>query len=144
VGVLSAFDLNGFLACAFELRGLMSLDLDRAVAVDALEQAAVLFDAGGGAWRRDRVLEVLRNQGSRGRRVAAALGPTSLTERERDVARLAAQGYSAREIGEKLFIGARTVEGHLARAYAKLGVSSKVELARRAEELGLGTGDQNA
>lgn len=132
-------------ACAFELQGLMSLDLDRAVAVDALEQAAALFDAGGGAWRRDRVLEVLRNQGSRGRRVAAAaLGPTSLTERERDVARLAAQGHSAREIGEKLFIGARTVEGHLARAYAKLGVSSKVELARRAEELGLGPEGGNA
>ena len=137
--------MNGFLACAFELQGLMSLDLDRAVAVDALEQAAALFEAGGGAWRRDRVLEVLRNQGSRGRRVAAAaLGPTSLTERERDVARLAAQGYSAREIGEKLFIGARTVEGHLARAYAKLGVSSKVELARRAEELGLGPEGGNA
>ncbi|HKY77382.1 MAG TPA: LuxR C-terminal-related transcriptional regulator [Acidimicrobiia bacterium] len=145
VELLSAFDMNGFLACAFELQGLMSLDLDRAVAVDALEQAAALFDAGGGAWRRDRVLEVLRNQGSRGRRVAAAaLGPTSLTERERDVARLAAEGYSAREIGEKLFIGARTVEGHLARAYAKLGVSSKVELARRAEELGLGPQDGNA
>ncbi len=145
VELLSAFEMNGFLACAFELQGLMSLDLDRAVAVDALEQAAALFDAGGGAWRRDRVLEVLRNQGSRGRRVAAAaLGPTSLTERERDVARLAAQGYSAREIGEKLFIGARTVEGHLARAYAKLGVSSKVELARRAEELGLGPEGGNA
>ena len=145
VELLSAFDMNGHLACSFELQGLMSLDLDRAVAVDALEQAAALFDAGGGVWRRDRVLEVLRDQGSRGRRVAAAaLGPTSLTERERDVARLAAQGFSAREIGEKLFIGARTVEGHLARAYAKLGVSSKVELARRAEELGLGEEDGNA
>jgi DNA-binding NarL/FixJ family response regulator len=145
VEVLSAFDMKGYLACAFELQGLMSLDLDRAVAVDSLEQAAALFDAGGGSWRRDRVLEVLRNQGSRGRRVAAAaLGPTSLTERERDVSRLAAQGYSAREIGEKLFIGARTVEGHLARAYAKLGVSSKVELARRAEELGLGPEGGNA
>jgi class 3 adenylate cyclase/DNA-binding NarL/FixJ family response regulator len=145
VELLSAFDMNGFRACAFELLGLMSLDLDRTVAVDALEQAAALFDAGGGTWRRDRVLEVLRNQGSRGRRMAAAaFGPTSLTERERDVARLAAQGYSAREIGEKLFIGTRTVEGHLARAYAKLGVSSKVELARRAEELGLGSADGNA
>jgi DNA-binding CsgD family transcriptional regulator len=143
--LLSDFDIKGFLACAFEVQGLMSLDLDRAAAVGALEQAATLFDAGGGTWRRDRVLEVLRNQGSRGRRVAAAaLGPTSLTERERDVARLAAQGYSAREIGEKLFIGARTVEGHLARAYAKLGVSSKVELVRRAEELGLGPEGGNA
>jgi DNA-binding CsgD family transcriptional regulator len=138
VELLSAFEMNGFLACAFELQGRMSLDLDRAAAVGALEQAAALFDLGGGAWRRDVVLEVLRSQGSRGRRVAAAaFGPTSLTDRERDVAQLAAQGYSAREIGERLFIGTRTVEGHLARAYAKLGVTSKVELARRAGELGL-------
>jgi len=91
------------------------------------------------------VVEVLRNLGSRGRRVAAAaLGPASLTDRERDVARLAAQGLSARQIGETLFIGARTVEGHLARAYAKLGVSTKVELVRRAEELGLGPEGGNA
>ena len=68
----------------------------------------------------------------------------SLTTRERDVARLAAQGYSARQIGERLFIGARTVEGHLARAYAKLGVASKVELVRRAADLDLDPRSDNA
>lgn len=61
----------------------------------------------------------------------------SLTDREREVARLAADGLSAREIGAALFIGERTVEGHLARAYARLGVRSKVELARRAADFGL-------
>jgi class 3 adenylate cyclase/DNA-binding CsgD family transcriptional regulator len=143
--LLSGLDVKAFLAFAFELLGRASLDLDRAAAVDALEQAAALFDACGATWRRDSVLDALRNLGSRGRKAAAAtLGPSSLTERERDVAWLAAQGYSAREIGEKLFIGSRTVEGHLARAYAKLGVASKVELARRAEELGLGSGGGNA
>ncbi|WP_181779354.1 response regulator transcription factor, partial [Pseudonocardia pini] len=45
--------------------------------------------------------------------------------------------WSAREIGAELFIGERTVEGHLARAYARLGVRSKVELVARAGELGL-------
>jgi DNA-binding NarL/FixJ family response regulator len=53
------------------------------------------------------------------------------------VARLAAEGLSAREIAERLFIGERTVETHLANVYAKLGVRSKVELARRASELAL-------
>ncbi len=51
-----------------------------------------------------------------------------LTKREREVARLAAQGYTAREIGSQLHIGKRTVETHLASAYAKLGVRSKREL----------------
>jgi DNA-binding CsgD family transcriptional regulator len=53
-----------------------------------------------------------------------------LTRRERDVAQLAALGYTAREIGERLFIGERTVETHLAHAYAKLGIRSKSELIR--------------
>jgi DNA-binding CsgD family transcriptional regulator len=53
-----------------------------------------------------------------------------LTRRERDVVSLAAHGCTARQIGERLFIGERTVETHLANAYGKLGVRSKVELAR--------------
>ena len=64
-------------------------------------------------------------------------GPISLTPREREVARLAADGHTAREIAGMLFIAERTVETHLARAYDKLGVRSKVELAKRASELDL-------
>ena len=76
--------------------------------------------------------------GHAGRRAAAAvLGPTSLTRREHEVARLAATGMSAKEIGESLFVGERTVESHLASVYAKLGVDSKLQLVRRAAELGL-------
>ena len=63
--------------------------------------------------------------------------PGSLSAREREVAVLASEGQSAREIAARLFIGERTVETHLANVYAKLGVSSKVELVRRAAELGI-------
>ena len=81
---------------------------------------------------------MLRSLGGTGRRAAAAVtGPGSLTRREREVARLAAQGQSARDIAAQLFIGERTVETHLANAYAKLGVTSKLDLVRRAVELGL-------
>ena len=52
-----------------------------------------------------------------------------LTRRERDVATLAAQGLSNRQIAEKLFLSSRTVELHLSRVFAKLGVSSRAALA---------------
>jgi DNA-binding CsgD family transcriptional regulator len=51
------------------------------------------------------------------------------------VAHLAGQGLTAREIAERLYIGERTVEGHLASIYAKLGIRSKADLVRRASEL---------
>ncbi len=63
-------------------------------------------------------------------------GLTALSQREREVASLAAQGYTARQISERLFIGERTVETHLAHAYAKLGISSRLELTRIASKLG--------
>lgn len=52
-----------------------------------------------------------------------------LTRREREVARLAAEGLSNRQIAEKLFLSSRTVELHLSRVFAKLGVSSRAALA---------------
>jgi DNA-binding CsgD family transcriptional regulator len=69
--------------------------------------------------------------------VGAVRGAGSLTRREREVARLAAHGHSAKEIAEQLAIGERTVETHLARVYAKLGLASKLDLVRRAAELEL-------
>ncbi len=58
-----------------------------------------------------------------------------LTKRENAVLTLAAQGHTNREIGRRLFIGERTVETHLAHAYSKLGIRSKVELSRRVSEM---------
>jgi ATP/maltotriose-dependent transcriptional regulator MalT len=53
----------------------------------------------------------------------------SLTTREREIATLAALGRTNREIADRLVVSVRTVEGHLYRAYAKLGVSNRDELA---------------
>jgi pimeloyl-ACP methyl ester carboxylesterase/DNA-binding CsgD family transcriptional regulator len=59
----------------------------------------------------------------------AATGWGSLTEAERITALLAAEGLSNPAIASRLFVSRHTVESHLKHAYAKLGVSSRVELA---------------
>ncbi|MFC4021510.1 LuxR C-terminal-related transcriptional regulator [Micromonospora sp. GCM10011542] len=59
---------------------------------------------------------------------ALHVGAPVLTEREWQVARLAADGATSRAIAERLFLSARTVENHLQRVYAKLGVTGRAEL----------------
>jgi DNA-binding CsgD family transcriptional regulator len=57
-----------------------------------------------------------------------------LTAAERRVAVLVAEGRTNREVAAALFLSERTVAGHLTRVYAKLGVRSRAELARRLNE----------
>ena len=52
-----------------------------------------------------------------------------LTDREREVVRLAAQGYYNKEIGEKLSVSENTVRAHLRNVFQKLGVTRRSELA---------------
>ena len=58
----------------------------------------------------------------------ADVAPVPLTRRELEVARLAADGLSSRELGERLRISVRTVDNHLTTVYGKLGISSRAEL----------------
>ncbi len=65
----------------------------------------------------------------------------ALSERERDVFGLMAQGYSSSQIGERLFISAKTVDTYRRRINEKLGVSERAEYIRLALDLGLLGGD---
>jgi DNA-binding CsgD family transcriptional regulator len=93
---------------------------------EAIEEAVALFEeCGAGGWA-DRARAELGRIGGRRRE-------EGLTAAERRVAALVAEGRTNREVAAALFLGERTVETHLSRIYAKLGVRSRTELARAFE-----------
>ena len=71
--------------------------------------------------------DLLVATGARPRR-AQLTGAAALTATQERVARLAAEGLGNRAIAERQFVTEKTVEGHLAAAYRKLGISSRSQL----------------
>ncbi len=63
--------------------------------------------------------------------------PESLTERQEKILKLVSQGFSSREIGEKLGISYYTVTTHIKNIYTKLQVNSRTEALHEARRLGL-------
>jgi DNA-binding CsgD family transcriptional regulator len=96
---------------------------------DQLRRAFEMFDEMGMTAFAGRARAELRATGERAR--PRSLGtPEVLTAQEAQVARLVAERLSNREIASQLFISARTVEYHLHKVFRKLGVTSRVQLAR--------------
>jgi DNA-binding NarL/FixJ family response regulator len=65
----------------------------------------------------------------------------ALTPREKQIAYLAAQGMTNRQIGAETGLSINTISNHLKRVYAKLGVQSRTELAWRLQYLDMNTSD---
>ncbi|MFD6174033.1 response regulator [Streptomyces coeruleorubidus] len=61
----------------------------------------------------------------------------AITEREEEILKLVAEGHTSKEIGELLFISAKTVERHRANLLQKLGMRDRLELTRYAIRAGL-------
>jgi DNA-binding CsgD family transcriptional regulator len=92
-----------------------------------LRAARDTFDALGTAPWSERARHELRAAGERsGER--RAVSSDILTAQELQIAQLAADGLTNREIGKRLYISHRTVGAHLAKIYAKLGATSRVQL----------------
>ncbi len=66
-----------------------------------------------------------------------------LTSREREVARLVAQGKSNRAIAEELVVGVSTMEAHITHIFTKLGFSSRAQIAAWAVDKGLAQAAQD-
>lgn len=94
---------------------------------EALEGAAAIFEELGAALWAERARHELR-------RVATRRAPTTLTPTEEEIARLASEGLTNSAIAERVFVSVKTVEANLRRAYRKLGITSRAQLARALDE----------
>jgi DNA-binding CsgD family transcriptional regulator len=111
----------------------------RAEARAVLAEARELAHRCGARGLEDQVHEELVVAGARPRRIALS-GLDALTASERRVADLAAQGMRNRDIAQALFVTLKTVETHLGRIYAKLGIRSRSQLADALAAAGAGAG----
>jgi DNA-binding CsgD family transcriptional regulator len=96
---------------------------ERRSAREALARALAEFERlGAPLWAEKARGEIAR--------VPVRKAPADLTPTEEKIARLAADGLTNREVAERAFVSAKTVEANLARVYDKLGVRSRAELGR--------------
>jgi DNA-binding CsgD family transcriptional regulator len=92
-----------------------------------LGESVALFDAlGAAAWSR-RARQELRATGAKVGRRAPELRDR-LTSQELQIAQLAAEGLSNRQIADRLFLSPRTIGGHLYRIFPKLEITARAQL----------------
>jgi len=122
VVVVTTFARSGYLRRALEagVRGYLLKDAP----VDALAAAIRLVHAGGRAIAPELALESWNS------------GSDPLTERERQVLRLAGEGRSSGEIARQVHLSEGTVRNYLSEAISKLGAGNRVEAYRLARDAG--------
>ncbi len=134
VGVLllTAFDDEPYVRAALQ-SGANGYVLKTAEAQDIIEAVRAVHE--GKSAIDPAIMRKLLTQIGRPESAEAPLEP--LSERELEVLRLTAKGYTNKAIGAQLGISDRTVQGHLAKIYDKLHAASRTEAVMRAVTLGL-------
>lgn len=98
------------------------------LAAEALAQASSITDDADGSAQLAQRAWVLFDRCNRVRSIAMNGIERPLSEREDEVAWLAATGLTSREIADRLFVSQRTVDNHLHSVYRKLGIGQRVDL----------------
>jgi DNA-binding CsgD family transcriptional regulator len=112
-----------------ELGATLRRNGSRSAAREPLSEALDLAARCGARPLVARVREELKATGARPRRVWRT-GLEALSPRELRVAQLAVEGRTNREIAYELYVTLKTIEGHLARAYTKLGIERRHQLSK--------------
>jgi DNA-binding NarL/FixJ family response regulator len=100
--------------------------------------ASVRAAAAGAAWVSPRVAALLLERVRRtGHAVERHAGGAELTEREREILRLIAEGHDNTEIAERLFLSTKTVKNHVSSILAKLQMANRIQAAVYAVRRGL-------
>ncbi len=106
---------------------------DRIAAADAAAQAALVFSSqnlrGGRLTAGSRATQLATDCGATTPATGRVAEPLPLTGREREIAAMVRDGLSNKQIAEALTMSVRTVEGHIYRACAKLGLANRSDLA---------------
>ncbi len=112
---------------------------DRSAARSLLDEALDLYGALGATRETSRAAAAMRQlglrRGARTQRDRPSHGWAALTPTERQVVAHAVEGLTNPQIAERLFISKRTVQTHLSHVFAKLGLSSRVELVSLAAKM---------
>ena len=131
--ILSMHEEDAYVSEAFEL-GVSSYVLKGAPTDDVIAavRAAVAGERYLGSGLSEEILESSRSaDGDAGDRY------DRLTDREREVLQLTAEGYTSKEIGERLYISHRTVDKHRENIQSNLGLSGTVEMTAYAHRRGI-------
>jgi DNA-binding NarL/FixJ family response regulator len=132
--ILTTFDLDEYIfeALSAGASGFVLKDDPPEQLIEAIRTVA-----GGDALLSPAVTRRVIRQFTRNPRRPPPTGLDELTDREREVLRLVAEGLSNAEIGRKLFIGETTVKTHVTHVLQKLGLRDRVQAVVLAHQSGL-------
>jgi two-component system response regulator NreC len=108
-----------------------TVDAELLAAIRAVHRGGIFVDP---SLANVLVQDVLTKRGAKAR----SMGPVNiLSDREQQVLRLVAQGYSSQQIAKQILVSVKTVETYRARIADKLGLRTRSELVRYAVRMGL-------